>query len=186
MLHLLETISDPAIRGCLESCGHLLAVVRALTPAQYRATWKGRKGIGPHMRHCVEHLTALRAGLQEGVICYDARGRDQHLEQDPKACATALVEVSGWIAALHLERLDEPLATCQIAQADAPPARSASSLRRELLFVTSHNIHHLAVIAMLAELQDIPLPPEIGLAHATRAYERDQQRRAQAPGAAAP
>lgn len=167
-----DTIEDPAIRGCLESCNRLLAVVQSVTPEQYSASWKGHNGIGPHMRHCLEHLTALQTGLDEGTISYDARERNRDLEHDPKACASAIEDVSDWLSALDATLLDAPLTTCQIPQVDSAPTRSQSSLRRELLFVTSHTIHHLAVVSMLAELHNIPLPDRLGVAYSTTTYER--------------
>lgn len=181
-----DEISDPAILGCLESCARLLQVVQAVTPAQYCTTWKGHNGIGPHMRHCVEHLTALRAGLGSGSVQYDARDRDRHLEQDPQACAAAIQDVIQWLAGIESGQLDQRLVTVQIPQVDAPPTHSESSLRRELLFVTSHTIHHLAVVSMLAEIHEISMPERLGLAYSTQAYEREQAARPEGASAATP
>lgn len=176
--------TDAAIQGCLESCERLLLVVRAVTPDQYCATWKGHNGIGPHLRHCYEHLSALRDGLGAGTICYDARERDARLEHDPGAFAAAMTAITEWLAGLDATELDRPLKTSQIPQVDAAPALSESSLRRELLFVTSHTIHHLAIVSMLAELHGIALPEALGVAYSTTAHERERAAQ-DAPHAAA-
>jgi len=175
---------DPAVQGCIESCKRLLVVLGAITPAQFQQRWNGHNGIGPHTRHCIEHLAGLRDGLASGLVNYDARARDRHLEEDPVACAEIIEGLADWLSWLDAAALDQAVTVAQIPQVDAAPIHSQSSLRRELLFVTSHTIHHLAVVSMLAEIHDISLPDRLGLAYSTQAYERAQS--AQSRGASAP
>ncbi len=165
---------DPAVLGCIESCTRLLQVLESVTPAQFRARWKGHNGIGPHTRHCIEHLASLQGGFEHGVIDYDARARDRALEEDPVASAAIVRNLTQWLRELPAHLLDTPLIVVQIPQVDMPATRAASSLRRELLFINSHTIHHLALVTMLAEVHEIPVPGRLGLAYSTQAYERAQ------------
>lgn len=172
-----DPANDAAILGCQQSCERLLVVVAAVTPEEYCALWNGRQGIGPHLRHCYEHLSALRDGLGGGSVNYDARERNPILERDPAALTTAMADITAWLDSLDPHLLDQPLRTHQIPHVDAEPTVSASSLRRELLFVTSHTIHHLALVSMLAQLHGIALPENLGVAYSTTAYEREKAAR---------
>ena len=172
------------IRGFVESCERMLLVTRTVSPAQYGARWKEHNGIGPHMRHAFEHLAALMDGRDLGVVSYDGRERNAALERDPVAFSEAMDRVVGWASTLTPEMLDVPLSVCQIPRVDAPEARSASTLRRELLFLTSHTIHHLAIVAMLAELQGVDLPADLGVAYSTTTHEHQQRDGASASVAA--
>jgi hypothetical protein len=167
--------NDTAIRGCVESCERMLLVANTVTPAQYRARWKDHKGIGPHLRHCYEHLAALMNGLDSGTISYDARERNVRIEQEPAALKEAMATVLSWVNALDPTRLDAPLTVCQIPRIDAPESPSTSTLQRELLFLTSHTIHHLALVSMLAELQGVSLPDDLGVAYSTTTHEHQQR-----------
>ncbi len=166
---------DAVLVGCLESCERLLGVADSLTREQYCACWKARNGIGPHLRHCYEHLAALCQGLNEGCIRYDARARDSHIEQDPVAFKQAMDPVVAWMRSLAGADLDQPLTVCQIPRIDALESVSDSTLRRELLFLTSHTIHHLAIVGMLAEVQGVILPRELGVAYSTTTHEHQQR-----------
>ncbi len=166
---------DAVIQGCSESCRRLLAVARALTPKQYGERWRNRNGIGPHLRHCYEHLTALMDGMESGVVSYDARERNLLLEQDPQIFIDAMLPVAAWIESLNTSDLDTPLIVCQIPHVDVPEVRSSSTLQRELLFLTSHTIHHLAIVSMLAELHGAVVPDDLGVAYSTTTHEHQQQ-----------
>lgn len=166
---------DAVLLGCVESCERLLQVADSVTREQYVACWKARNGIGPHLRHCYEHLAALHQGLPDGTIRYDARARDAHIEEDPERFKSAMAPVVSWIRTLVAADLDQSLTIRQIPRIDAPESVSDSTLRRELLFLTSHTIHHLAIVGMLAEVQGVTLPRELGVAYSTTTHEHRQR-----------
>ena len=165
---------DVVIQGCLDSCARLLVVTNTLTALQFCARWNAHNGIGPHMRHCYEHFSALKDGLDVATINYDVRERDQKLEQDPAAFAAVMTEIIDWLEAMDAASLEAPLTIRQIPRIGAEEISSESTLRRELLFLTSHTIHHLAIVSMLAEIQGVVLPPELGAAYSTTTHEQHQ------------
>lgn len=167
---------EDVIRGCIESCDRLLLVAETVPGRLFHAAWKAHNGIGPHLRHCYEHLAALQNGFEAGTVRYDARERNETLERDPDAYVVALEPVVHWLRSLTADRLDTPLTVCQIPRVDTQETRSASTLRRELLFLTTHTIHHLALVALLAEIQGIALPPELGVAFSTTTHDHLQTR----------
>ena len=164
--------SDVVIQGCLDSCTRLLVVTNTLTAPQFCARWNEHNSIGPHMRHCYEHFSALRDGFDGGTINYDIRERNQELEQDPAAFAAVMTGIVRWLEAMDAEILEAPLTIRQIPRVGAEEISSASTLRRELLFLTSHTIHHLAIVSMLAEIHGVALPPDLGVAYSTTTHEQ--------------
>ncbi len=135
-----------------------------------------RSAIGPHARHVLDHYDALYAALppQQAplTVSYDERARDTRTEQDRQFAAQRVRRVL-----LHLERLAsldsaQPLIIYCSTTPDRPAEPVTSTLGRELQFLQSHCIHHLAVIAVRAEAAGMTLPAEFGKAPATIAQER--------------
>ena len=162
------------IRGCIESCERLLLVANTVPRDQFSTPWKRHNGIGPHLRHCHEHLAALHNGFGARAVQHDVRERNTTLERDPQAFVAALTPIVQWLEGLDPALLETPLTVCQVPRVDAPETRSESTLRRELLFLTSHTIHHLALVAMLAEVQGITLPDDLGVAYSTTTHDHQQ------------
>jgi hypothetical protein len=152
-----------------------IAVVRGLDDALYCAPELSPDGagIGPQLRHCADFARTLLDGLQAGRIDYDARKRD------------ALFEVSRGYAIGELESLCERLRDLDRREADrelwvknesaALPAGVdpwvRSSLRRELLALLSHTVHHQALIRERLLVRGCDPGRDFGLAPSTRAHE---------------
>src|SRR5262249_7606644 len=56
--------------------------VRAMRDEQYRRKPVGvvSSTVGGHVRHCLDHVEALLAGLEEGELSYDHRQRGTEVE----------------------------------------------------------------------------------------------------------
>lgn len=154
--------------GCLESCARLRAVVSRL--AEHGDDTYAE--IGPHARHCVEHLGALLRGLELGQVDYDARRRDLVLERSAPRLLDALEGMERRLDALDEATLARPIEVLHIAAPEAPPSASPSSVRRELAFLSSHTIHHLALIAAIAARRGVTVPDELLLAFSTAAHRQ--------------
>ena len=146
--------------------------------------------VGAHLRHIVEHYEALLAPPVQGVVDYDSRPRDALLERCPNTAAARI--------ALLIERLqrieqtgtetdtdtDTHLSVCvRIGSAGEWPVQVPSTLARELVFVSSHAVHHFAVLVPHCRAQGIAIDADFGKAPATLAHQLAHQ---QALAAAAP
>jgi len=124
--------------------------------------------IGEHVRHLLDGLACLSAGLESGDVDYDRRERDAELELRPAAAIARIDELSGRLDAGAVD-LESPLRV----RADAPPelARDAgwsdSTVGRELVFGVSHTIHHFALIAMILRSLGGEPPEGFGVAPST-------------------
>jgi len=165
----------------LLSLAQLRDMVGSLSPDIYQQAFGeyGRHTLGKHVRHIIDHYDALLDGLDRGeeFIDYEHRRRDAVLEQWPQHAAS------------HLAGLETRLTS--MVSGPAPDALTlgypmddtrlslASSLERELAFLTSHSIHHMAIIALLAEQAGIHLPESFGVHPSTlRHWQRTSVKQA--------
>lgn len=149
------------------------ALLGRLTDEDYAAVGQSRIGssIGAQVRHVLDHYSCLLAGIEEGVVDYDARTRDPRLELDR---GRARATFTAHQAALARLDPDGPLFV-QIhpgPHADLPGKTAGSSLHRELQFVLLHTVHHYAMIAVELRLRGLPCEPDLGVAPATLGHRR--------------
>lgn len=156
-----------ANRALLEQAATLIA---ELDDARYRRPMPAfaSGSIGQHLRHVLDHYQAV-LGTANGYVDYDRRRRDSRLE----SCRdTGIAEIRQVLDALgHVS--DEPvLISSEVSPEEKIVVSAESSLKRELLFATSHAVHHFALIAMLLRVQGVVVPESFGMAPATLTYQR--------------
>jgi uncharacterized damage-inducible protein DinB len=143
-------------------------VIAHLDDAHYRLE-RAREvsgSVGGHVRHCLDHVAALISGLESGYVDYDIRVRGTAIESRREA---ALAEIARLITGL------EGVARCSpdtpvwvdVGSADFAP----STLARELAFVSSHTIHHFALVALLLHDVGVRVPARFGYAPSTPSPE---------------
>ncbi len=154
---------------CIEQ---LLRVIDSLSDVQYtQSVAPCNSGIGVHFRHILDHYDAFLAGLNNGLVDYDARDRDAHTEMSRSTARQRLFSVSERLAAVDEQSLSRALdvrmdcgSNCDIS---AP-----SSVSRELQFLVSHTVHHDALIAAAAKSLGVAMEPGYGVAPSTLRYAR--------------
>lgn len=136
----------------------------------------GRTPIGAHLRHAAEHFICFLRGLGDGVVDYDARDRDESIERDPVLFREALSDVRRTLTGLTLAQLRQRIEVRQTAALDCEPSTLESTVERELVFLSSHTIHHLAVVVNLCREQGVDLPEDLALAFSTAAFRQTASR----------
>ena len=150
----VEPISRSPVMALRERLDELMRLVMTLPTEAYRARTANASGaIGEHVRHVLDHLSALSGAAPAAVLSYDHRTRGTSVESDPSAAVREMMRLD-----LALERwadrsLDEPIAVAAVLDADGQSVTGWSTLARELAFVMNHTIHHQAIIALLLEFQ---------------------------------
>lgn len=166
----MDTAADVTAWDALVTLLEQLRDVLTLLPVEvYRAQPAARVSgsIGAHVRHALDHVSALLVAAEGGALQYDHRARGTTLEIDPVSAVYEIERV--------LYRLDrraagsaERLLTFEtLVRADRPAALVRSTLARELAFVIQHTIHHCALIAVLLEWQGQRAPYGFGVAAST-------------------
>jgi uncharacterized damage-inducible protein DinB len=143
-----------------------IALVARLDDASYSQAPAGLAPhrAGAHLRHILDFYDSFLNGLDTGRIDYDARSR---CERTATVRAVAIERMHRIIGRLRLLRLDRELL---VRIEDADPAAEgwvSSSLTRELQMLSSHTIHHFALIAMTLRAHGVSLDPAFGMAPST-------------------
>ena len=148
----------------------MACAVSQLAPEEYTdSEVPGISGsIGGHVRHSLDHVRALEAGLEHGRVDYDTRHRQTAIEHDRETAVLALMAAAARFHALDTAVLSRTVTVRSLLARDGRSVEGASSIARELAFVVSHTIHHNAQIALLAHrIGSGRLPSRFGVAPST-------------------
>lgn len=169
---MAEAPSSPSVASLRTVLGQVIDVVDGLDDEQYTRKPIGpfESSIGGQVRHCVDHFQALFPSAASGRLDYDKRERGTDVETDRSSALDVLNDIDRRLCDLHGAPLDRPIELTVMVLSDAEPVRVPSSLGREMAFVLSHTIHHNAMIAAMAKLQDAPVPDRFGYAPSTIAF----------------
>jgi uncharacterized damage-inducible protein DinB len=161
-----------AVLALAATLRQLAAVVAALSDEQYRQKPVGvvSASAGGHVRHSLDHVAALLAGVPTGSVDYDRRQRGTAVETDRAAALDALGRLEQQLLASPLAPEHRPLRLAVTVSSAVPPAEVHTTVGRELAFVLSHTVHHNALIAVIAATLDVHVPERFGYAPSTIAY----------------
>ena len=142
----------------------------------YRQCFGSRKQhvIGKHVRHIIDHYTALlNVTASDGkMLDYENRDRDLTLETDRRAAGNRLSELTEQLQMRFMQSASTELG--MLHNSDGQQQSVKTSVDRELVFLASHTIHHMAIIGMLAEQAGIEVSPEFGVHPSTLRYLEKQ------------
>ncbi|MFL0799054.1 MAG: DinB family protein [Agarilytica sp.] len=181
------TMNIDAVRsiiiGNIEALDQGIHLVNALSDAQYRFTDSSytQSSIGQHFRHIIDMYMVVSYPDDSSIIDYDTRRRGADVET---CCDTAIRElnvIKTYISA-YLNNLDESIALLdqdvdiktEVTIDETHSVVLRSNKLRELVFTSSHAVHHFALISMIAKIQGIVLDKNIGVAPATATFLRSE------------
>jgi uncharacterized damage-inducible protein DinB len=147
----------------------LRKLIERLDDDTYRVPAPGRTsgGVGGHVRHCLDHVSALLASTQTGVCAYDRRARGTEVEHSRAAAVAAIQSLSGELCGLGADALARPVDVETQVDEDGTTFVAPSSVCRELAFVMSHTVHHNAIIGQLLGARGVEPGARFGLAPST-------------------
>jgi uncharacterized damage-inducible protein DinB len=164
-----ETRAGAPARPLAALLWQLASVIGGLTDAQYRAE-RAREvsgSIGGHVRHCLDHVEALVTGIPVGKVNYDSRRRGTAVETSREAALAEIQRLVADVECMSSHVLSRPLEVLGALDTNGAHLTAPSSVARELAFVVSHTIHHLAVVALLLHGLGVAVPPRFGYAPST-------------------
>ncbi len=124
--------------------------------------------IGAHMRHIVDHFTALLDGIETRHVNYNKRNRYNEVEQTPQYAIEAFEKITKRLENIESSELDLQLSvTSEIDVQKSHSTTCSSTVERELVFVSSHAIHHYALVKVMCAMQNKDIPKYFGYAPAT-------------------
>ncbi|HEY2018492.1 MAG TPA: hypothetical protein VGH38_33530 [Bryobacteraceae bacterium] len=151
-----------------------LRLVERLDDDAYSTTPRGfaPHRAGAHLRHILEFYQCFLEGLEYSHIDYDARRRDEAIEHRREAASAAIRQI---IRTLETSRelRGERIVWVGMEDADTSATRESfmeSSISRELQVLSSHTVHHFALIAMTLRLHGVEMDHDFGMAPSTLRY----------------
>jgi hypothetical protein len=124
---------------------------------------------GGHLRHILEFYQCFLNGLDSLHIDYDTRPRNAAIEESRDAASAAIRSIIGALEFSPAVRAD-CIVWVRMEDADATGVRDTfmeSSIGRELQVLSSHTIHHFALIAMTLRMHGVAMDPDYGMAPST-------------------
>ncbi|MBC8033380.1 MAG: DinB family protein [Chitinophagaceae bacterium] len=150
----------------------LSETIRQMSDDQYtsQSPTLSRASIGQHIRHIIEMFVCLEEGYQPGVVNYEKRKRDIHIETNRYFALELLERISQGI-----EKPDRTLILEAAFSADENDVMEfTTNYRREVAYNLEHTIHHMALIKIgLRELTEIEIPEGFGVASSTMKYKKE-------------
>lgn len=126
----------------------------------------GNSTVGEHTRHIIELFQCLLDSYQNGVLNYDNRNRDKHIESDrcfAIVCIDAVLQ--------SIEKENKKISLVQVISGSRIVIET--NYFREVLYNLEHCIHHQALIKVAAyQLGNIVIPENFGVAPSTIEYRK--------------
>jgi uncharacterized damage-inducible protein DinB len=118
--------------------------------------------IGEHVRHCLDHVSALIAADPSAPLSYDRRNRGTAVETNPAEALWQIQQLKVALNTWSTRSLDEPIRVTSTLSSSGDAVTGWSTLARELAFVVSHTIHHHAIIGVLLAVHGHVVPERFG------------------------
>jgi hypothetical protein len=149
-----------------------LRLLEGLDDSVYSSTAHGFAPyrVGAHLRHILEFYQCFLDGLDGSHIDYDSRPRDESIERSRH---TASIAIGSIIHALGARGEQERIIWVRMEDAEASGVGNSfmvSSVSRELQVLSSHTVHHFALIAMTLRALGVQIDPDFGMAPSTIRY----------------
>ncbi|GAB2684202.1 hypothetical protein Q4574_16555 [Aliiglaciecola sp. 3_MG-2023] len=130
---------------------------------------------GMHMRHILDHYLALKNGISHKLIDYDKRNRYTESESCPQAALKQWQEIENWLVHVCQQDLNVDLQVSSEVNANkVEKVNVHSTLARELMFISSHAIHHFSLLNVIQSLRGNTTPENFGVAPATISFQREK------------
>ena len=121
--------------------------------------------VGSHLRHVLEFYECFLDGLESGRVDYDSRKRNEAIERTRHSALVSIRSIIGRLQATSRPSTEAILAVrLENAEADV---WLGSSIGRELQALSSHTIHHFALIAVTLRLHGVSVDPDFGMSPST-------------------
>jgi hypothetical protein len=146
-----------------------ITAIRQTDEVTYRRTGNGSGSVGDQFRHILDFITCLLRGVEQGRIDYSNRPRDTRIATDREYAALQASTIQRELEAMEPGALASSLSVRSEINTDVwLPACFA----REVEFVHSHTVHHLALIAEKLAGYGVRVDGALGVSPSTAEYRR--------------
>lgn len=156
----------------------------SLYQGQMSEAWPHGQTPGRHVRHIIDHYLALTRYFDENLsaLDYENRQRDSEIETNPAKALDVLQLIKRQLG--QFLTADNPALNVHHTT-DTGRLLLASSVKRELSFITQHTVHHLALIEFLLLQAGAHVPIDFAVHPSTLRYMQRCETASPTPRAAA-
>lgn len=175
---MLNRSNQLVLQGCVEVLSQARQLLECVSDDQYQERLNsGRKSsIGEHFRHILDMFEAVKLGIQVGKIDYDRRERGGAVETDRDVCASRCEQMQHYFSRLDDESLAKNAQVkTEVTLYECHSIELNSSICREIIFVSTHAVHHFAIVNDIARQLHCNVANDFGLAPATKTFIRTQR-----------
>jgi len=150
------------------SLRELVDLLRQLSDADYAAPCPelSHSSIGEHTRHIIELFQCLQQQYESGILNYDVRERNQHIQTNTDFAITTIHQIQ-----LNLEQPNKELQLNQNIAGEL--VQIQTNYYRELVYNLEHCVHHQALIKVaLLQHHQVQIAENFGVASATIEYRK--------------
>ncbi len=163
----------PINQSALQILKELDAVIEQLSDSDFKKALNvlSKASIGQHVRHTLEFFICLMDAKNEGIINYDNRKHDRHIESDRSLARSIIKSINDF-----LKKENHDFALKLEANYDVTGSEIVlinSNFSRELAYNIEHAIHHMALIKIGAAdaFPHVILPEHFGVASSTIRFQ---------------
>ena len=121
--------------------------------------------VGSHLRHVLEFYECFLDGFESRRVDYDSRKRNEAIERNRHSALAGIRSIISRLQSIPTKWTQDVLAVrVEDGEADV---WLASSIGRELQALSSHTIHHFALIAVTLRAHGVQMDADFGMAPST-------------------
>jgi len=140
----------------------------------YTCAADNSSSIGQHVRHILDFFDCFEKGLGANSVCYDKRKRDSEIENSCNFAKSKVLKIKQYLKDLS-KQSDRELELLQISGVEGKELILKTSISRELMYLSDHSLHHLAICKLIAKDLGIDTKTLETRSFATETYENSQQ-----------
>jgi hypothetical protein len=156
------------IKSIHRSLDELIELLNQLSQTEYSNSCSAlsNASIGEHTRHILEMFQCLENSYDLGILDYDKRERNKHIQTDTAFAIQTILEVKK-----GLKRDNKIIYLEQVI--DGLNFRIQSNYYRELLYNLEHCVHHQALIKVaVLQCENVLIDENFGVARSTVEYRK--------------
>lgn len=143
-----------------------LSLVRQLDEDLYGLSPQGLTPhrVGGHLRHILDFYDCFLSGLASSRVDYDARQRDESIENNRQAAIRKICAIVESLQNLAVAGGDSVIF---VRAGNTKDVYLRSTVGRELQALSTHTIHHFALIAVALKVHGFPVDAAFGMSPST-------------------
>jgi hypothetical protein len=150
-----------------------LSLVHQVDDVHYRLAPQGLSPhrVGSHLRHVLDFYDCFLDGLVSSHVDYDARQRDENVESNRHAAVRKIRTIMQRLQELPTGAGDSVIL---VRAENTTDVFIRSTVGRELQALSTHTIHHFALIAITLRVHGFAVDPAFGMSPSTLRFHAER------------